>query len=166
MIRGTGIHTFHITSICARVNMPTTMHIYFPLHLYCSLCRPYITVPIHQNQWSATFIYCATAKYVPATNMPLKCHRYVICQNCLTCINGGSMPIYIPHMNSVELTMRPGTQKTMITLMTQDNDDDDDDDATAQIPILNWPLWPNQSINKMQLWFLYHAIAICVIMCQ
>ena len=36
--------------------------------------RPCISVHIHQKSINATFIYHTTAKYVPETNMPHKCH--------------------------------------------------------------------------------------------
>ena len=41
--------------------MPATLHIYIPQ----------ISIKYHL---SATFIYHTIAKYVPAINMPLKCH--------------------------------------------------------------------------------------------
>ena len=37
VIRNTGIHIFHITGIYPWTNMPATMHIYVPLHIYCNL---------------------------------------------------------------------------------------------------------------------------------
>ena len=58
--------------------MPATLHVYVPLHLYCSLHinSPLLYTSIN-NQVTATFIYHSIAKYVPpkictsnATNMP------------------------------------------------------------------------------------------------
>ena len=37
MTRNTGIHTFHIIDTCFWTIMPTAIHIYVPLHYYCSL---------------------------------------------------------------------------------------------------------------------------------
>ena len=49
--------------------IPDTLHIYVPLHFYCSLhTDPTIT------KQTATFIYYAIVIDVPATNMPLKYH--------------------------------------------------------------------------------------------
>ena len=33
----TDIHIFHIIDICSSANMPATLHMYVPLHYYCSL---------------------------------------------------------------------------------------------------------------------------------
>ena len=35
--RNTAIHTFHIIGIYPGTNMPTTLHIFVPLHYYCTL---------------------------------------------------------------------------------------------------------------------------------
>ena len=37
--------------------------------------------------------------------MTLKCHKYGICPNYSMHIKGGSMPIYIPHMDTLVLKM-------------------------------------------------------------
>ena len=50
-------------------------HIYVPLHFYCSLHVDLAFLHTSfKNQQTATFIYYSTAEYVPATNIPLKCH--------------------------------------------------------------------------------------------
>ena len=71
------IDTFHITAICPEANKPATLHIYILLHCYLSLhidpTLLHISINTLQN---ATLIYNATAIYVPATNMPIKCHIY------------------------------------------------------------------------------------------
>ena len=62
---------------------------YVPLHFYCILhIEPTLLHTSIENQWTETFIYHTTAKYVLKTNMPFKYHVYTICQNYLTCTNG------------------------------------------------------------------------------
>ena len=50
-----------------------TAHICSTARLLYSAYSPYITAHIIKNQLTATFIYHTTAKYLPATHMPLKC---------------------------------------------------------------------------------------------
>ena len=85
------------------------MHTFVSLNFYCSIHTDptFLQISI-KNQYTTTFIYHPTAKYVPATIMPIKCHIYVICQNYLTGINDGSMLTHMLHMSSQTLTMWPG----------------------------------------------------------
>ena len=68
-----------------------------------STCRPHITTHIiyKKNYKVQPFTYHATAIYVPATNIPLKCHVYAIYQDYLTYTHGGYMQIYMQHINSL-----------------------------------------------------------------
>ena len=59
------------------------------------------------------------------------CSSNAICQIDLMGINGGSMPVHIPHRNSLALTM---WQEALYT------DDDCDDDAKAWLHVLSCPL--------------------------
>ena len=82
--------------------MPAILPKYIALHYYCSL---HIDLTLlHTSikyQYTTIFIYYTTTKYMPATNMPLKCHIDAIYPNYLMYINGGSMLTYILHMNSL-----------------------------------------------------------------
>ena len=46
-----------------------------------------------------------TIKYVPATNMSLKCQKYHRCLNYLMCIHWKSMPMYMSQMKLFQLMM-------------------------------------------------------------
>ena len=72
------------------------------------LTQNYCTYQSKKQKYT-TLIYYAITIYVSATNMPQKCHIYAICANYSMCINVGSMPMYIPHMNSLTSIMWPGT---------------------------------------------------------
>ena len=114
----TAIHTSHITDICPWTNRPATLHIYVPLHFFCSLhIDPILMHASIKCQQTTTFICNTTPKYVPVTNVPLKCY---ICQmpKLRMCISDGNMPIYMPHMSSLTLAMWQGA------LYTDDNDAD------------------------------------------
>ena len=76
--RNTDIHTFQITGIWPWTNMPVALQIYVPLHNYCGLhIDPTLLYIQVQTQQSPTGTPNIIAKYVPETNMTLKCH---ICQ--------------------------------------------------------------------------------------
>ena len=83
-------------------------------------------------QLTTTFIYHTTTNYMSEANTPLKCHKYGICSNYLTCIYGGSIPIYMPHMKLHPLII---SSESLYTDGVTNNDE-----ATAQLHILNWPL--------------------------
>ena len=141
--RNLGIHVCHITVICSWTNKPATLHTMF---LVWSTYRSHITTYFHQNQWTATSIYHTTAKYVPSTYMHLKCHIYAICPYYLMCINEVSMPIYVPHINSLASTMWQVvlyTDSNTTNADTNNNADsnaNNDDDNTAKLHKLSWPL--------------------------
>ena len=101
----------------ALVHMHSTLLAYTPEQI----CLPYYTcmsqctlsmVYIHtdptllhksiKNQQTAKDIYHTTAKYVAATNVPLKCQIYATCPNYSMCIDGKSMPINMLHRNPRE----------------------------------------------------------------
>ena len=65
----------------------------------------------YHSKITNAFVIC-----VPTAKMPIKWYLY---KNCLTSTNGGSMPIYIPHINSL----------TSKVLYTEDNDDNNNNDA-------------------------------------
>ena len=70
---------------------------------------------------------------MPATNIPLKSHIYYTCPSYLTSISGGSMLVYMPHMDSLASTM---SQKCCTHMkMTQA-----DSDSMAQLHTLSWSL--------------------------
>ena len=82
-----------MTGIYQGTYMPLALHIFVPLHFYCSIAvDPHYT---NQNPWSATFMYQTTWRYVPATNVPLKCHIYAIFQNQSTGITRLCMWVHI-----------------------------------------------------------------------
>ena len=67
---------------------------------------------------------CASNKYAP------QCHIYPTCTNCSTCINGGSIPIYVPHWYQ-PYDQKHSTQKTT--------------PPTTQPDCIRWVgHWPNQ----------------------
>ena len=104
--RSTCIYTFNIIGICPWPNMPTTLHIYVPLHFLCTLfIDPTLLHQSVKKQQTATFIYQPTVIYVPATNMTPYCHTYASCTHYLMYINGRNKPIYMPNMNLLPLTM-------------------------------------------------------------
>ena len=77
--------------------MPTTSHIYIPLHYYSSLHTDATLLQISiQEKQNGTFIYQYTAMYVPH-------NQYATFPNYSSCINGGNMPIYIPHVRLIPL---------------------------------------------------------------
>ena len=102
----TGMPTFHITVIYPRTNMPAILHINIPLCFYCSLyieatfLHTFIKIIKISINYSIYLRYCL--KYVPWTNIPLKCHIYAKCPNCLVCVNGRNMPICMPHKMSLQ----------------------------------------------------------------
>ena len=115
------LYIHHMNSLQSIMWGGALVHIHFTLQAYApkQICSPHWTWMSHCTSTVAyiqtphycthpseiiklqQFIYHTTAKYVPAMNMPLKCHNY------LTCINAGSMPIYMPCMNSLALTKWP-----------------------------------------------------------
>ena len=93
---------YHAIAIYVPIaNMPIKCHMYklalVQRHnfVYISYMNSLQSIP-YMNSLPSN--YHATALYVPATNMPLKCHIYTTCLNYLTCIYEGSMPKYIAHM--------------------------------------------------------------------
>ena len=62
--------------------------------------------------------------------MPLKCHINTLCPNYLMFINGGNIPIFKSHINSLASTMQPGVLYT--------DDDDNSDNDTAWLHRLSW----------------------------
>ena len=81
--------------------MPPILYIYVPLHYYCSLNIA------SQKQQTAPLIYHTIIIYVPATNMPLKCHIYSTYANYFMHRYEAAMLKYIPHMNLLQWTMQP-----------------------------------------------------------
>ena len=115
----------------------------------------YCTYPSNINKLEL-FIYHTTAKYVPATKYALKCNSTVICPNYLTSINGGSISIYMPNMNSLASVMWPGV------LYTEDNADYN----ANTLPQSNCIDWFGNYIklaknNKLQLLFTMLYQYIC-----
>ena len=85
-----GIHTFHIAGTCLWTVLPATLDIYDPLYSSCRLSTDPTLLHIStKNQHTTTFIYHTSEKYMPATNMPLKCQLNDKCPNYLMCINWG-----------------------------------------------------------------------------
>ena len=77
--------------------MPATLHIYVPPCCYYSLhMDPTLLHTSVKKQQNHNFYLCVTAR-----NMPMKYHIYAKGANYLTGINGGSMPIYMPHIDSL-----------------------------------------------------------------
>ena len=56
------IHTLHIIGLCLWTNMPATLHIFVPLHCYCSVHKDFTTTHTPQTQVHETI--CNLAKYV------------------------------------------------------------------------------------------------------
>ena len=59
-----------------------------------------------KSQTTATLVYQTIAKYVPATNMPHKYHKYGIYHNDSMCIYEGRMPLKKPHIRLFPLMMQ------------------------------------------------------------
>ena len=96
----TGIHVFYVTVIWPEQNMPITLQTYVPLHVYHSLHIDSTLLPVLVFE-NCTFNLphcchiCARNKYVT-----LKCQAYAKCLHYSMCINEGSMPIYMSHINN------------------------------------------------------------------
>ena len=91
------------------------------------ICTGYIS----QKEETATFIYHVIATYVPATNVPLKCHIHTICVNYSTCIRwGNDANVYATYELS-GLIMLPHRQCQM-TIQDVDN--------AFRLNKLSWPL--------------------------
>ena len=78
-----------------------------------------------------------------------------ICQNYL--IYGGSMPIYMPHMNSLACDQDLCTQTMMMTISTML----DDEKVKAQLNILTWPLGQISQKDKIARIFTQYHTKIC-----
>ena len=109
-----------------QICLPHCTHI--PLHFYCSLhIDPKVLHNFHQIS-----IHCNI--YLPYyfKNMcqPQICPSNAICPYYLICIHGGSMPIYIPHMNTVVSSMWQGVLYI----------DDNDADNAERLHKVFWPL--------------------------
>ena len=70
----------------------------------------------------ATILYQANTIYEQVTNIVLKCQIYVTYANDLMCINGGGMPIHMPHINSLAWAKWPQA-------LYVDSDDTNNDDT-------------------------------------
>ena len=77
-VNGSSVHRWQ-----CRTMMPQPDYIYWVSHM----------ANLVKTQQNDTLIYHATAIYVPATNMHIKCHKYATCPNYSTCIYGGSTPM-------------------------------------------------------------------------
>ena len=73
MIRRNGIHKHYIIGICSSTNMSVALHIYVPLHCYCSGHINLTLLQRAQKLENASLLYHA-AMYVPVTNLPPKFH--------------------------------------------------------------------------------------------
>ena len=79
--RNTGIQTFHIFTICPCTDMPTTLHIYVPLHYHCSLyinCTYKIEKKNCNFSLPCYFQICANKKYIPQMPNITLCYAGVI----------------------------------------------------------------------------------------
>ena len=138
MTKSNGIHTFHNIGICPWKNMPTSLHIYDPLHFYYSLhadpTMQHVSIKINKLLHLFTIL---PQKYVLVINMPLKCHIYCILQNYLMSINVGDISIHMSPMNSLALMMQPGA------LYTDDNDENHAEwwhhSSITQTEYITWP---------------------------
>ena len=123
LTRSTGIHTFHITGICFWTYKCATLYIYISLHFSCSLpVNPTLMHISIKNQYTAMFIYHTTAKSVPVTYVPLKCHMAKL----LDVHQWGK------YAKIQALTMWPGTLYIDI---------DDDTDALWWLPQSDYTYW-------------------------
>ena len=90
--RHTGIHTCNFTTrICSQqICLQQCTHM-----SHCTATVVYIHIQHHCTYHSKkTFLSHATAIYVPATKMPLKCHIYATCMKYSMCIMGGYANTY------------------------------------------------------------------------
>ena len=130
--RITGIHTFHINTICLE-------QICLPHYTYMHHCTTTcIQTPHYQKH-----VFHSTAIFVPATYMPPIYHIYAISPNYLMCTNGEYMPVFITNMSSPSPTTWPAVLYT--------DDDDANDDTMTTIPMVMQPdsiswvgQWPNE----------------------
>ena len=77
MIRNTSIHTFHIIGIYPWTNIPTRLHIYFPVHCYCGLYVEPTLLPISVKNNNLQLLwpcYCHICSKKYASQMPNTCH--------------------------------------------------------------------------------------------
>ena len=100
MSPGTLVYTSHYWHM-SLTSIPTSLHIYVPLHWYCCLLTdPTLIHTSVKNNMKHLFTiplpYMGQQQISPS---------YTMCPNYSTCLNGRSMPKYMPHMNSVESTM-------------------------------------------------------------
>ena len=108
----------HVTSLHSVMSPQALVYIHFTLFSYaliiyachircmshCTSNITYMSIPhyctyISNKTSNHNFIYPAISIYVPASNMPLKCHMYA---NCFMCRYETTMSAYIPHMNSMK----------------------------------------------------------------
>ena len=98
-----------------------------------------------KNQWTATFIYHTNCKTCASNKFPQKCH--ILCQlpNLHDVLEWGTYANYMPHMNSLALTIWPGPLFT---------DDNNDNDARWLFPQPNYTYWIGSLLKlvKNQWW--------------
>ena len=99
----------HIEHLC-----PTALLLY-------SIYWSHIPVHIYKIQWTASYMYQTTTKYVPATNMPCKGYIYATYPNYLMCIYGEILPKYIPQEVSVSKSVvcRKGHRQTVYNCLSE-----------------------------------------------
>ena len=97
-------------------NLTTTNDIHTFPHYWQFCCILHIDPTFlnmsNKNQYTMTFINQTIAKYMPTTNMSLKCHIYATCPNHLMYFHGGSMPICLPHKKSLWSKLRSAGKAT------------------------------------------------------
>ena len=139
------------------------MYFHSTLMAYASeqICMPYCTNKSHcTSSLTASSISHTTANYVPATNIPLKCHIYDIYSNYMMWIIGGSMAINMTHLNSLVSSMSQGV------LYADDNNADNSAAAdmhnTTSMHTVSWPILTTSAkqTKKQSGTFTYCAIAI------
>ena len=119
--RGPGVHAFHVTCICPWTNVPVTLHIYVPLHFYCS---PHIDPTLYT--YVPLYFYCS--QYTDPTLLNIQVKRLQLlftmlypymyqqqiclsnskCANHILCRYKKTKSIHIAHMNSMQSTVWPG----------------------------------------------------------
>ena len=100
----------HFTLLAYAPEQICLLHcIYIPAHYYHNLHTDPTLQHISKKQQNETIINHVITTYVPTTNMPLKCYTHATYENYFMCKYKTTMPIYMPHMNSLQSTIWPGT---------------------------------------------------------
>ena len=117
----------HMNSLQSTFSPQALVNLHFTLFTYVPeyICLPHQTCMSHctsnivymktphdctcksNKAMQCKFIYPAMSIYMPAMNMPLKCHIYSTYANYFMCTYQTTMSVHIPHISSLQSTLSP-----------------------------------------------------------